>query len=137
MDLPRSFETYFFPLRRESVMANLVGNGEEVDSEESDSANSDGDEEAKEDSSKSLKRSRKNSKYYTKEEDLVILKFIEANQLFKDMKGKKGWHDIEEKIILEGRTWQSMKERFRKVMMKRIQSYGLSKKTVKKFRGLK
>ena len=43
-------------------------------------------------------------------------------------------HGLEEKKVVEGRTEQSVKERFRKVIMKRILSYSLSEDTVSRFR---
>ena len=69
---------------------------------------------------------RQNVKYYTKAEDLKVLNFIAENRRFEDVRGNEVWQVIEERRVLEGRSWQSMKERFRKVMLKRIQSYGLS-----------
>jgi len=112
-----------------------------ADENSSDDNNNDG-EKAEEGSShkfwykKDARGFRKNAKQYTEEEDLNILKYIEENQMFENVKGRKVWQEIEEKNILEGRTWQSMKERFRKVMMTRIKSYGLIEETVQKFKGL-
>ena len=40
---------------------------------------------------------------------------------------------METRGVLTGRSWHSMKERFRKVIMKKIRSYGLSEETVQRF----
>ena len=73
----------------------------------------------------------KTTGYSTK--DLKILKFIAENKRFDDVRGKEVWQGMEEGKVVKGRSWQSMKERFRKVISARIKSYGLSNETVKGF----
>jgi hypothetical protein len=40
-----------------------------------------------------LRGKRKNAKYYTKEEDLTILQYIEENEMFENVTGIKMWQD--------------------------------------------
>ena len=35
--------------------------------------------------------------------------------------------------VIPGRSWHSLKERFRRVIIKKIRTYGLSEETVSKF----
>jgi hypothetical protein len=79
---------------------------------------------------------RQNANYYTRVEDLNIIKFIAENKRYDNVGGNEVWQVMEERKVVEGRSWQSMKERFRKAIMKRILSYGLCGETVKRFRGL-
>ena len=68
---------------------------------------------------------RQNAHYYTRGEDLNILRFIVENERFEDVRGNQVWHVMEERKVVEGRSWQSMKERFKKVIIKRIMTYNL------------
>jgi hypothetical protein len=68
---------------------------------------------------------RQNANYYTRGEDLNILRFIAENERFEDVRGNEVWHVMEERKVVEGRSWQSMKERFKKVILKRIMTYNL------------
>ena len=79
---------------------------------------------------------RKNANYYSREEDLNILKFIAENKRFDDVRGNEVWQVMEERKVVKGRSWQSMKERFRKVISGRIKSYGLSNEIVRGFGGV-
>ena len=40
---------------------------------------------------------------------------------------------MEQRAVLSGRSWGSLKERFRKVILKKIRTYGLSEENVRKF----
>jgi len=75
---------------------------------------------------------RSNANYYTTTEDLKILEFMVTNHRF-DVSGRAMWEMMESKDVLPGRSWHSLKERFRKVIIKKIRSYGLSEETLKKF----
>ena len=76
---------------------------------------------------------RLNGNYYSKAEDVKIVQFIADNKRFQDTKGNELWKVMEERNVLEGRTWQSMKERFRKVIINKINQYGFEKNVVNQF----
>merc|ERR1712112_193722 len=63
--------------------------------------------ESEDDAEVSQRGFRVNANYYTNIEDLKIIEYMETRG------------------VLTGRSWHSMKERFRKVIMKKIRSYGL------------
>ena len=75
----------------------------------------------------------KNCNFYSKEEDLKIISFIVDNKRFLCVGGNKLWKIMEERAILDGRSWQSMKERFRKVISPKINQYKLDKIIVENF----
>ena len=52
-----------------------------------------------------------------------ILGFILDNGRSADTCGVSLWQLMEYRKVVEGRTWQSMKERFRKSILKRIDSF--------------
>ena len=52
-----------------------------------------------------------------------ILGFILDNGRSADTGGVSLWQLMEYREVVEGRTWQSMKERFRKSILKRIDSF--------------
>ena len=68
---------------------------------------------------------------YTKEEDLKILRYILDNRRMADTNGNTLWKLMEERKVLEERSWQSMKERFRKRIRNNLASYALSPKEMK------
>jgi len=70
---------------------------------------------------------------YTKAEDLAILGFIADNRRFGDVGGVEMWKLMEEREVVVGRSWQSMKERFRKKIVNNIKSYNLNKEQLKGF----
>ena len=70
---------------------------------------------------------------YSKQEDLKIVNFIFENKRFADVKGNELWKLMEEREVVEGRTWQSLKERFRKIILKNINNYRLEKDVVAMF----
>ena len=76
---------------------------------------------------------RKNCNFYSKEEDLKIISFIVDNKRFLDVGGNELWKIMEERAVLDGRSWQSMKERFRKVISPKINQYKLDKIIVANF----
>ena len=70
---------------------------------------------------------------YSRAEDLAILGFIADNKRFGDVGGVEMWKLMEQREVLMGRSWQSMKERFRKRILINIKSYNLSKEQLKGF----
>ena len=76
---------------------------------------------------------RINGNYYSKAEDVKIVNFIAENKRFQDTKGNELWKVMEERSVLEGRSWQSMKERFRKVIITKITQYGFERNIVNQF----
>ena len=62
-------------------------------------------------------------KFYTAEEDKDILKFIVENNRLDDVKGRALWELMQERGVANGRSHQSMKERFRKTISKNIEDY--------------
>ena len=70
---------------------------------------------------------------YSKEEDVIILNFIIKNKRFADIRGNELWKVIEARNLLDGRSWQSMKERFRKVILPKISQYDLDQAIASKF----
>ena len=80
----------------------------------------------------SVRGFRSNANYYTTAEDLKILEFMVTNRRF-DVGGRAMWETLESRAVLPGRTWHSIKERFRKVIIKKIRSYGLSEETIEMF----
>ena len=65
---------------------------------------------------------------YSKEEDVKILNFI-----IKNKRGNELWKVIEARHLLEDRSWQSMKERFRKIILPKISQYDLDPAIASKF----
>ena len=76
---------------------------------------------------------RRNCNYYSTEEDLKIISFIVENRRYLDVGGNELWKIMEERTIVEGRSWQSMKERYRKVISPKINQYKLEKAIVANF----
>ena len=54
------------------------------------------------------------SRYYNQEEEKAILNFIVNNRRYSEVNGKALWIMMEEKNVVANRSWQSMKERYRK-----------------------
>ena len=54
------------------------------------------------------------SRYYDQEEEKAILNFIVNNKRYSEVNGKSLWIMMEEKHVVANRSWQSMKERYRK-----------------------
>lgn len=71
---------------------------------------------------------------YSIAEDKKILGYILENKRFADTGGRAFWINLEESNVLNDRTWQSMKERFRKVLIKNIENYNLSEDDVRRFK---
>ena len=52
---------------------------------------------------------------------------------FNDVKGNELWKLMEERKVLDTRTWQSMKNRYLKVILPKIQQYKLDKNVAVQF----
>ena len=78
-------------------------------------------------------RTREVRMSYTRAEDLAILGFIADNKRFGDVGGVEMWKLMEEREVVVSRSWQSMKERFRKKILTNIKNYNLSKEHLKGF----
>ena len=70
---------------------------------------------------------------YVRAEDLAILGFIADNKRYGDVGGVDMWKLMEQREVVVGRSWQSMKERFRKKILTNIKTYNLSKEHLKGF----
>jgi len=57
---------------------------------------------------------------YNEHEDLLIINHILDNRRQNDVGGNVLWKAMERRKVLKGRSWQSMKERYRKVILKKI-----------------
>jgi hypothetical protein len=77
---------------------------------------------------------------YTRKDQLTIVNYIVKEKTFNELKGNSLWKRMEVSRVCSagggghGRSWQSMKEHFRKQIMTQIGSYKLSDKIVSRFR---
>merc|ERR1719319_1534755 len=78
----------------------------------------------------------KSARYsYSKKEQLEMLQFIFKRKAYKLLKGNVIWQRMEENDVCGGRrTWQSMKEHFRKQVMPKIQQFGITIRQIRKLR---
>ena len=76
---------------------------------------------------------KKPMRNYTKQEDLMIIQFICDNKRFADVKGNEVWKLMEERKVVEGRSWQSLKERYKKIIMRNINKYSLDSEVIAMF----
>ena len=60
---------------------------------------------------------------YSRSDDEAILKHILKNKDYSRVGGRQLWIEMEELEVVSGRSWQSLKEHFRKVIMRNIRSY--------------
>lgn len=73
---------------------------------------------------------------YSSKEDREIIYFIVRNDYYPLVKGNVIWKDAEAEKICEGRTWQGLKERFRKKILPCIRSYNFPEEIAKKFQNI-
>ena len=59
-------------------------------------------------------------------QDQQILDFILDNKRQGEVGGVEMWKLMEERGAVEGRSWQSLKERFRKTIVTKLRTYGLT-----------
>ena len=62
----------------------------------------------------SIMSGSKQSRNYNKQEEIAILDFITTNRRYSEVNGNTLWQLMETKTIVANRSWQSMKERFRR-----------------------
>ncbi len=60
---------------------------------------------------------------FTREEDVAIIDYIVANQSYREVRGKGLWVLMEERGVCDGRSWQSLKERFMKRIRPNLDRY--------------
>ena len=60
---------------------------------------------------------------YSRSDDEAILKHILKNEDYSRVGGRQLWIEMEELEVVSDRSWQSLKEHFRKVIMRNIRSY--------------
>lgn len=69
--------------------------------------------------------SPKRPRLYTREEQTEILKFIIKKKAFSVLKSNSLWQDMSRSVCGRSRTWQSLKEHFRKQIITQINSFTL------------
>ena len=79
--------------------------------------------ESREGRSKVWRGFRPQANYYTREEDQKILGYILEGHYSRNVKGRALWSMMEKAGLLPGRTWQSMRERFMKSILRRLHSF--------------
>ncbi|KAJ9575973.1 hypothetical protein L9F63_007162, partial [Diploptera punctata] len=71
---------------------------------------------------------------YGESERRKIIEFIIKKNAYNQLTGNIFWQMMEANQICPGRTWQSLKEHFRKKVLPMIEKYGLSEIEVRKFK---
>ena len=71
----------------------------------------------------SLRGFRKDANYYVKDEDDKLLKYILEKGMERYVKSKNLWLAMEREKVVENRSWQSMKERFLKSILKKLSMF--------------
>ena len=70
------------------------------------------------------KRDKSSSRVpYTRSDDEAILKYILTHKEYSRVGSKMLWVEMEEKEVVAGRTWQSLKEHFKKKIMGNIRTF--------------
>ena len=80
------------------------------------------------------KASSRGGNPYKNSEDQKIIQWIMKQSRYSEVGGIKMWEILESCNEVPGRSYQSMKERFRKNIMPNIQHYQLEKDQVDRFR---
>ncbi|XP_021942793.1 uncharacterized protein LOC110841492 isoform X2 [Zootermopsis nevadensis] len=65
----------------------------------------------------------RSSNFYREDEDKALLNFIVQKKRYDRAGGVHLWMFMEQKQVVPGRSWQSMKERYRKTLMKKLNNY--------------
>ena len=73
-------------------------------------------------------------KSYENIEELKIIQWIIRQNRYSEIGGIKLWKDLESCNEVPGRTYHSMKERFRRYILPNIQNFQLEKDQVERFR---
>jgi len=85
----------------------------------------------------SVVRNGKTVLHYTPEEDKAILNYISETKRYDETKGNVLWRMMEANKVLTNRSWASMKERFMKVILRKLEMYDLPEEQVQRFRNPK
>ena len=70
---------------------------------------------------------------FTEKEDVAILKYISKTKRYSDTRGVGLWKDMEMHGICRPRTWQSLKERYRKRILRDLKKYNLPQEIKDKY----
>ena len=73
-------------------------------------------------------------KPFSKDEDMKMIHYIVKYGIFSVLKGNTVWKIIEKTVYRHSRTWSSLKDRFHKSVLPRLESYGLSVRTIERLR---
>ncbi|XP_046437261.1 uncharacterized protein LOC124188577 isoform X1 [Daphnia pulex] len=83
----------------------------------------------------SVKPQKSVPRLYTLEEDKLIIDYIAKTNRYEEVRGKKLWVDIQDKILHKyNRSWESAKNRFLRNIFKNLGKFNLSPDIVKKFK---
>lgn len=84
---------------------------------------------------RSARQEMRGRQIYTRQDQQAILDFIRKEKRYSSVKGRQLWVQMEAAEVCGGhRSWQSMKEHFRKQIMPQINSYQLKKSQIIRFR---
>ena len=75
-----------------------------------------------------------NRMLYSKNEQKEILDWIVENEAFASLKGNEIWKRMEAENVGRGRSWQSLREHFRKTIIKQIHLFGFNDETQDNFK---
>ena len=75
-----------------------------------------------------------NRMLYSKNEQTEITNWIVKNKAFKSLKGNEIWKRMEAENVGRGRSWQSLREHFRKTIIGQIHTFGLSEEIQDNFK---
>ncbi|XP_059352204.1 uncharacterized protein LOC130688185 isoform X2 [Daphnia carinata] len=71
---------------------------------------------------------------YTFKEDKLIIDYIVKSERFEEIRGKRLWVDIQDKVLHGyNRTWESAKNRFLRTLFKNLTLYRLNPEIISKF----
>ena len=70
---------------------------------------------------------------YIREEDLAIINFISSTGQYANVGGIPMWKALVAEGVVTGHSWQSIKDRFRRQILKRIGEYGLPREEEQRF----
>ena len=77
----------------------------------------------------------KNDTIFSRKDQEEIVQYLVRFAAYKMVKGNSIWQKLESMNVCKGeRTWQSMKEHFRKKIIYQIHTFGLSWRQVRRFR---
>ena len=82
----------------------------------------------------SYRKTSSRRKAYENIEELKIIQWIIRQNRYSEIGGIKLWKDLESCNEVPGRTYQSMKERFRRHIVPNIRNFQLEKDQVERFR---